>query len=60
MCRVSCNLVSESLGRDDGDLVTYFLVGVEIQSQSRVEFLDDDSRSSLGGLGPDFTHNACN
>lgn len=56
MCRVSCNLVSESLRRDDRNFIADLLVGVEVQSQSWVELLDDDSRRSLGGLRSDFTH----
>lgn len=56
MCRVPSDLVSETLRGDDGNFIADLLVGVEIESKSWVELLDDDSRGSLGGLRSYFTH----
>lgn len=40
------HLVAETLGGDDGDLVAYSLVGLEIERELGVVSLDND----LGGL----------
>lgn len=40
------NLVAETLGRDDSNLASNLLVGLEVQSQARVVLLDEN----LGGL----------
>ena len=56
MCGVSSDLVSETLRGDDCDFIADLFVGVEVEGESWVEFLDDDSRSSLGGLRSDLTH----
>lgn len=37
------NLVSEPLARNDGNVLTYTLVSMEIMRESRVVFLDDDT-----------------
>lgn len=47
------NLVSHSLGRNDGNLGSHSLVGVEVQSQTRIVLLDDNSGGLLDGLGSD-------
>lgn len=49
----ACNLVSHSLGRNDGDLTGDLLVGVEVIGQLRVVLLDDDSGRLLDGLSSD-------
>ena len=49
-------LVAERLGGDDSDLLDDPLVGVEVQGQLGVVFLDDDSSSLLDGLGSDAAH----
>lgn len=51
---VTSDLVSESLGRDLGDLRGQSLVGLEVQSQLRVESLDQH----LGGSLDSFSSNA--
>lgn len=47
----SSNLVSKTLGRNDGNLIADLLVGVEIESKTGVVLLDNNSRSSLDGFG---------
>lgn len=52
----SGNLVPQSLGWDDGDLIDDPLVGVEVDGvQSRVVLLDEHPGGSLGCLGADST-----
>ena len=47
------NLVSHSLWRDNGDFTCNSLVGVEIESQTRVVLLDNDSGGLLNSLCTD-------
>lgn len=54
---VPSNFVTQGLCRDDGDFLAYSFVGVKIQSQSSVVFLDDNSGSFLDSLRPDTTLN---
>lgn len=49
------NLVSESLGGDDSDLIGNTLVGLEVESETGVVLLDESTRSSLDGLGSNST-----
>ena len=49
------DLVPQFLGGDDGDLLTYPLVGVEVEGETGVVLLDDDPSGLLDGLGPDTT-----
>lgn len=50
------DLVAETLGRDDGDLIDDLLVGVEVDRvETRVVLLDQDASSSLGSLGTNST-----
>lgn len=51
----ACNLISESLRLDNGDLLGDTLVGVEIQSKAVIVFLDNDSRSLFNSLSADTT-----
>lgn len=53
---VPSDLVSESLGRDDGDLLSDALVDVEVGGQAGVVFLDDVASSLLDSVGADTTH----
>lgn len=53
---VTSNLVAETLGSDDGDLITDALVGLEVQGQSGVVTLNDDLGGLLDGLGTNATH----
>ena len=53
---VTSNLVAETLGSDDGDLITDALVGLEVQGQSGVVSLNDDLGGLLDGLGTNATH----
>jgi len=53
---LTSNLVSHSLGLDDGDIINDSLVDVEILGQFSVVLLDDSSGGSLDGLGSDSTH----
>ena len=45
------NLVSQLLGWDDGDLFTYSLVGVEVERETGVVFLNQILGGFLNGLG---------
>jgi hypothetical protein len=45
------DLVSKLLARDDGDLLAYSLVGVEVQSETSVVLLDEGLRGLLDSLG---------
>ena len=49
-------LVAERLGGDDGDLLDDPLVGVEVEGQLCVIFLDNYTRCLLDGLGSDTAH----
>lgn len=46
----SSNFISHALRGDDGDFSSDSLVGMEVQSQLRVVFLDDDTSRFLDGL----------
>ena len=48
------DLVAQPLGGDDGDLVTYSLVGLEIKGEFGVVALDDDLGRLLHRLKCDF------
>lgn len=48
-----CNLVTELLAGNNGDLLAHALVGVEIVAQARVVLLNDDPGRLLHGLGAD-------
>lgn len=47
---VTGNLVAETLGGNDGDLIAKALVGLEVESQLGVVTLDDDLGRLLDGL----------
>ena len=49
------DLVAETLGGDDGNLGSNLLVGLEVQSQTRVVLLDEDLGGSLDSLGTNAT-----
>ena len=49
------NFVSKRFAGDDGNLFTDAFVGMEIQRQSSVVFLDDELGSFLDGLGTNST-----
>lgn len=51
----SGNLVSESLGRDDSDLTTDLLIGVEVEGQLRVVPLNDKTCGFFDSLGSNAT-----
>jgi len=53
---LTSNLVSHSLGLDNGDVIDDSLVDVEILGKFSVVLLDDSSGGSLDGLGSDSTH----
>ena len=55
MCGETSNLVAETLGRDQGDLVGNLLVGLEIEGEARVVLFNQDTRSLLNGFGSDAT-----
>ena len=57
MSSETSNLVSQSLGSNDGNFITDFLVGLEIQSQTWVIFFNNNSGSSLDSLGSYSTLN---
>ena len=50
------DLVPQRLGRDQGDLLNDFLVGVEVKGELGVVLLNDDLGGLLDGLGTDTTH----
>lgn len=55
----SCNaayLVAQALGGDDSDLIANALVGLEVESETRVVALNDDLGRLLDSLSPDATH----
>ena len=49
------DFVTEGLGGNDSDFLTYSFVSVEVKSQSSVVFLNDNLRRLLDGLSPDTT-----
>lgn len=49
------NLVTETLARNDSNLAGETLVGLEIQSKTRVVLLDEDTASLLNSLCADTT-----
>jgi hypothetical protein len=49
-CCLLTNLVAKALRRNDSDLITKALVGLEVQRQLRVVALDDDLGGLLDGL----------
>lgn len=51
MSRVSSNLVAETLGSNDSNLIDNPLIGLEVQCKTRVVFLDNYARSSLRSFG---------
>lgn len=51
------DFVTQGLCGDDGNFLTYPLVGVEVQCQSSIVLLDDDSGSFFDSLRPDTTLN---
>lgn len=53
---VASNLVAQTLGSDDSDLVADALVGLEVESELGVVPLNDDLGGLLDGLGTDATH----
>jgi hypothetical protein len=55
----SSDFVSQSLRWDDRDFVTDLLVGVEIESESGVELLDNYSRGSLDGFSTNSSPVKC-
>jgi len=50
------DFVLEGFARNDSDFLAYPLVGVEVQGQSSVIFLDDDPSGLLDRLSPNTTH----
>lgn len=50
------NLVSQWFCRDDGDLLNNALVGVEVQREASIVFLDDDLGGLLHCFGTHATH----
>jgi hypothetical protein len=55
MCSETSNLVAETLGRDQGDLVADFLVGLEVEGKTGVVLFNQDTGSLLDGFGSDAT-----
>ena len=53
MRNVASDLVSHSLGGEDGDFIDNSLVRVEVKRQSSVVLLNDHPGGSLHGLGSD-------
>lgn len=53
---VSGNLVPQPLGRNDSDLITDTLVGLEVKSELRVVSFDNDLSGLLDGLGSYSSH----
>ena len=54
--RVDIYLVAETLGGDDGNLITDPLVGLEVQGELGVVPLNDDLGGLLDSLGTNATH----
>jgi len=53
---VTSDLVAETLGSDDGNLITDSLVGLEVKSELWVVTLNDGLGGLLDGLGTNATH----
>jgi len=53
---VTSNLVAETLGSDDGNLITDSLVGLEVKSELWVVSLNDSLGGLLDGLSTNATH----
>jgi hypothetical protein len=51
------NLVTETLGLNDGDLVKDLLVDLEVESKTRIVLFNDYTRSLLDSLGSNATLN---
>ena len=51
MCHKTGDFVTERFARDDGYLLAYSLVCMEIKRQSSVILLDDDARGFFDGFG---------
>jgi hypothetical protein len=49
-------LVAQALGGDDGDLVTYSLVRLEVEGELRIVSLNDDLCGLLDGFRSNSTH----
>jgi hypothetical protein len=45
------NLVTKTLGLNDGDFVKDLLVDLEVESETRVVLFNDNTRSLLDSLG---------
>ena len=56
LCFLYADLVPETLGGDDGDLVADSLVGLEVEGEAGIVPLDDDLGGLLDGLGTYATH----
>lgn len=57
MSSVSGNLVAQSLGGDDGNLISETLVDLKVGGELGVVTLDDGFRGSLDGFRTDATLN---
>ena len=57
MGSVTCDLVSQSLGLDSGDLIAESLVGLEIQSKLWIVTLNQSLGGTLDGLSSNSTLN---
>lgn len=51
----ACNLITQPLRRDDCNFIANALVCLEVKSQARVVFLDNDTRGLLDGLRANAT-----
>lgn len=49
------DLISQPFTRDDGDFLAYFLVNMEVQSETSVVLLDDHTGCLLDCFGTDTT-----
>jgi hypothetical protein len=49
------NLVTKTLGLDDGNFIKDLLVDLEVKSKTRVVLFDNDTRSLLDSLGSNAT-----
>lgn len=54
--RTITDLVAETLGSNDGDLIADALVGLKVQGELGVVSLNDDLGGLLDGLGTNATH----
>jgi len=48
----SCNLVAETFGRNNRNFITNSFVCLEVESEPRVVFFNQNTRAFLDGLGP--------